>query len=105
MRKEILVTGKDVELALANAREALGVDSTEDISFEIVDLGSRGIFGIGARPTKVKAWIELPDTVAPLQHGPATPAPRKPRNEEGARASEGGEHRQKNRRRGRGGNR
>lgn len=72
MKKEILATGKDVEIAVANAIAALGAESLEDISYEIVDLGSRGIFGIGARPTKVKAWIELPDTVAPRQHGTVT---------------------------------
>ena len=79
MRKEILTTGKDVEIAVQNAIEALGASALEDISYEIVDLGSRGIFGIGARPTKVRAWIDMPDTVAPPQHGTVTPAPRKER--------------------------
>ena len=77
MRKEILATGKDVEVAVQNALDALGAAALEDISYEIVDLGSRGIFGIGARPTKVRAWIDMPDTVAPRQHGTVTPAPRK----------------------------
>lgn len=73
MRKEILATGKDVEVAVANALAALGAESVEDISYEIEDLGSRGIFGIGARPSKVRAWIDLPDTVAPRQHGATAP--------------------------------
>ena len=60
-----------MEIAVQNAAVALGAAGPDDISFEIVDLGSKGIFGIGARPTKVKAWIELPDTVAPRQHGAA----------------------------------
>ena len=81
MRKEILATGKDAEIAVQNAMEALGVSALEDISYEIVDLGSRGIFGIGARPTKVRAWIDMPDTVAPLQHGTVTPAARPERVE------------------------
>ncbi len=80
MIKEILATGKDTEEALQNAVAALGVSDLTEMSFDIVDLGSRGIFGIGARPTKVRAWIEIPDTVAPRQHGPATPAPRKEAN-------------------------
>ena len=71
MRKEIIAQGKDYETAVANAQAALGADALEDISYEVVDLGSKGIFGIGARPTKVKAWIDLPDTVAPRQHGAA----------------------------------
>ncbi len=105
MRKEILATGKDVEIAVQNAAVALGVDAPDDISFEIVDLGSKGIFGIGARPTKVKAWIELPDTVAPRQHGAAG----KPKaSEEDAAASEekngdgASRSRNRNRRRSRG---
>ncbi len=73
MRKEIIAQGKDYETAVANAQAALGADALEDISYEVVDLGSKGIFGIGARPTKVKAWIELPDTVAPRQHGATAP--------------------------------
>lgn len=89
MRKEILATGKDVELAVNNAIIALGVSSLDEISYEIVDLGSRGIFGIGARPTKVKAWIDLPDTVAPRQHGPAENAVKPRENRENAKKSEG----------------
>ena len=76
MRKEIIATGKDLDIAVKNAIDALGVSEPEDISYEIVDLGSRGIFGIGARPTKVRAWIEIPDTVAPLQHGTVAHTPR-----------------------------
>ncbi|MBQ1254716.1 MAG: Jag N-terminal domain-containing protein, partial [Clostridia bacterium] len=60
MRKEILATGKDVEVAVQNALDALGVSALEDISYELVDFGSKGIFGIGARPAKVRAWIDLP---------------------------------------------
>ncbi|MBE6656250.1 MAG: KH domain-containing protein [Ruminococcaceae bacterium] len=82
MRKEILATGKDVEVAVQNALDALGVTALEDISYEIVDLGSKGIFGIGARPTKVRAWIDMPDTVAPRQHGNVIVSPRKEEKEE-----------------------
>ena len=107
MRKEILATGKDVELAVANALAALGAESVEDISYEIEDLGSRGIFGIGARPCKVRAWIDLPDTVAPRQHGATAPkrenVPEKTEKAEDSTASEtknerkGGNSRRRNR--------
>ena len=83
MRKEILATGKDVEVAVQNALDALGVSALEDITYELVDFGSKGIFGIGARPAKVRAWIDLPDTVAPRQHGTVTPAPRKEEKADG----------------------
>jgi spoIIIJ-associated protein len=77
MRKEIIASGKDLQAAINNAKEALGVDPLSDISDEIIDLGSKGIFGIiGAKPTKVKAYIELPDPTperkrkdAPKAHG------------------------------------
>ncbi len=62
MRKEIIASGKDIQLAVANAKEALGVDPLSDIGYEIIDLGSKGIFGIiGAKPVKIKAYIEIPD--------------------------------------------
>ena len=73
MKKEVLVAGKDVELAVQNAIAALGVESVDEIEYVIEDLGSKGIFGIGARNAKVRAWIELPDTVAPRQHGTVAP--------------------------------
>ena len=97
MRKEILATGKDVEIAVQNALDALGVSALEDISYEIVDLGSKGIFGIGARPTKVRAWIDMPDTVAPRQHGTVTPAPRKEEKTEGENKPKEGQGQKKNR--------
>ena len=107
MRKEILVSGKDVEIAVQNAVAALGAEDITEISYEIVDLGSKGIFGIGARPTKVKAWIELPDTVAPRQHGEAGKAKSAPKAEKVENEAEGAESsdrpRSRNRRRGRGG--
>ena len=107
MRKEIIVAGKDVEAAVENAIAALGATALEDIQYEIVDLGSKGIFGIGARPTKVKAWIELPDTVAPRQHGEAGKAKSAPKAEKAENEAEGAESsdrpRSRNRRRGRGG--
>ena len=61
MIKEITATGKDLSLAKENAVAALGAGPNDDVNFEILDLGTRGIFGIGARPAKVRAYIELPD--------------------------------------------
>ncbi len=62
MIKEITTTGKDLEDAKETARMLLGVmDSADDVKFEILDAGSKGIFGIvGVRPPKVRAWIEVP---------------------------------------------
>ena len=63
MIKEVTAVGKDILEAKENARVALGVGELDDVQFEIVDAGSKGIFGIiGVRSAKVRAFIELPDT-------------------------------------------
>ena len=63
MIKEITASGKDILEAKENARLALGAGELDDVQFEIIDAGSKGIFGIiGVRPAKVKAFVELPDT-------------------------------------------
>ena len=80
MIKEITATGKDLTAAKENAVAVLGAKPDEDVQFEILDLGTKGIFGIGARPAKVRAYIELPD--APERRGRAA------RDEEAAEATE-----------------
>ncbi len=62
MIKEIIATGKDVVEAKENARAALGAGPLDDVNFEILHAGSKGIFGIiGVKPAQVKAYIKLPD--------------------------------------------
>ena len=62
MLKEIIATGKDVTQAQENARAALGAGPLDDVTFDVIDIGSRGFLGFMARPAKVKATIEIPDT-------------------------------------------
>ena len=47
-------TGKSVEEALRNAREDFGV-GLDDLDFEILTPGSRGVLGMGAEPARVLA--------------------------------------------------
>ncbi len=62
MIKEVTAVGKDILEAKENARVALGAGELDDVQFEIVDAGSKGIFGIiGVRPAKVRAFVEIPD--------------------------------------------
>lgn len=61
MKKEITVTGENVESAVQNAIEALGASSLDDITYEVLELESKGFLGIGRRPAKIKASIEIPD--------------------------------------------
>ena len=59
--KEITAVGKDILEAKENARAALGVGELDDVQFEIIDGGTKGILGLFSRPAKVRAFIELPD--------------------------------------------
>ena len=62
MIKEVTAVGKDILEAQENARLALQAGELDDVQFEIIDAGSKGIFGIiGVRPAKVRAFVELPD--------------------------------------------
>ena len=64
MIKEIIASGKDIIEAKENAREALGASPLDDVKFEVIHAGSKGIFGIiGVKPAQVRAYIELPDPV------------------------------------------
>jgi len=48
-------TGKSVEEALRSAREAFGVGGLQDLDFEILTQGSRGVLGMGAEPARIIA--------------------------------------------------
>ena len=62
MIKEVIASGKDVTEAKELARTLLGADELDDVQYEILHAGSKGIFGvIGVKPAKVRAYIELPD--------------------------------------------
>ena len=62
MIKEIIATGKDITEAQENARAALGAGPLDDVNFEVLHAGSKGIFGIiGVKPAQVRAYMELPE--------------------------------------------
>jgi predicted RNA-binding protein Jag len=48
-------TGKTVEEAIRNAREAFGVSGLDDLDFEILTQGSRGVLGMGAEMARIIA--------------------------------------------------
>ena len=97
MVKEIIATGKDVVEAKENARAALGAGPLDDVNFEILHAGSKGIFGIiGVKPAQVKAWMELPD--AEERHRRKSERPkreRKPENKNEASENKPQEKKQK----------
>ncbi len=59
MSQEIIVTGKDIDEAVANARLLLTKDNPDaEVGYSILETGSKGIFGIiGVKPAKIKAYI------------------------------------------------
>lgn len=65
-KKTIDAKGSDVESAVAKGLAELGL-SREAVTIEIIDEGSRGLFGLGGRP----AMVRLTATAAPE----ATPPP------------------------------
>ena len=63
MIKEITASGGSILEAKENARAALGVGELDEVQFEVIDGGTKGILGLFSRPAKVRAYIELPDPV------------------------------------------
>ena len=55
MKKEITVTGKTIEEAIANAVAALEAPSAEAITYTVLEEPRKGLFGIGATPAKIEA--------------------------------------------------
>ena len=99
MIKEITATGKDIIEAKENARAALGANPLDDVKFEIIHAGSKGIFGIiGVKPAQVRAYIELPD----VKENRRKDRPKKEKREDGAEAPqrEGNKNHQNNKKKG-----
>lgn len=60
---ELFFEGKTIEAALENAAMELGEDK-DMLTYEVVQTASKGIFGIGATPAKIKIEREVADEVA-----------------------------------------
>src|SRR5918997_5955011 len=77
-------TGKTVEEAIRSAREAFGVE-LNDLDFEILTAGSRGVLGMGAEPARIIAAPRsalggaAPRREAAAQTPLPPPPPREPR--------------------------
>ena len=90
-------TGRTVEEAIKAARESFGVSGLDDLDFEILTPGSRGVLGMGAEPARIIAAPRAAlgsgparrDTAAaapaptprPREDAPPPSAPRPPRPE------------------------
>ena len=76
-------TGKSVEEALKLAREAFGV-GLDDLDFEILTPGSRGVLGMGAEPARILAAprSELGGAAPKREAAAARPLPPPPPRED-----------------------
>ncbi len=64
MRQAIEATGEDVERAISSGLVRLGVDR-DAVEIEVLDNGSRGLFGLGARAARVRLTLKQ-DASEPL---------------------------------------
>lgn len=62
-------TGENVEEAIANGLEELGVQAS-DVLVEVIDEPSRGMFGIGAKPARVSLRLLRPPEPQPTSVPP-----------------------------------
>ena len=79
-------TGKTVEEALREAREAFGAE-LNDLDFEILTPGSRGVLGMGAEPARIVAAPRsaLGGAAPKRDAAAAAPLPAPPREDQGDR--------------------
>ena len=59
MKKELIVTAKTVEEAVAKAVAELGAPNAEAIVYTVLEEGKKGFLGLGATPAKIQASYTL----------------------------------------------
>ncbi|MDY4490835.1 MAG: RNA-binding cell elongation regulator Jag/EloR [Candidatus Faecousia sp.] len=62
MEKNIVVTGKTIDLAIESALSQLGLDR-DSVSVLVLQQAKQGFLGFGAQPAKVQVTYEAPDPV------------------------------------------
>ncbi len=86
MKKEIEISAKTREEAIAEAMEKLGAPSESAMMITVINEGRKGFLGFGSVPVTIKAVYQVPD--APAEG--AAEGGEKPRRERGGRGGRGG---------------
>ncbi len=85
-RTTLEIIAPTVEEALAQGLAQLGLPA-DAVSVEVLDSGSKGLFGLGGRQVRVRLTVHNPDdeqparAEPPAEKRPATPAPARPKKE------------------------
>ena len=77
-KRTIEAKGSDVDSAIAKGLAELNLNR-DDVTIEILDEGSRGLFGLGGRPALVRLIVDIaaaPEMPAPVAQVEPTPAPK-----------------------------
>ena len=97
MIKEVTASGKTVVEAQETARAALGAGPLDDVKFEVLHYGSKGIFGIiGVKPAMVRAYIELPETEEKKKRHDRPKKDKRPNNNNNGESNNGEQNKEKN---------
>ena len=59
MKKQVKITAKTIDEAIAKAVEELGAPDVSDIEYTILEEPKKGLFGIGAQNAKISATYEV----------------------------------------------
>lgn len=88
MVTEIYATGKTVNEALDALKTKLCVADLDGTDWKVVSVGKKGgLFGIGAQPAKVVAFVEAKEEEKPAQKEAPKPTPKTEQNTEAERAA------------------
>jgi spoIIIJ-associated protein len=72
MKRAIEMDGNSVDEAIVAGLEALGVER-DAVEIEVLDEGSRGILGLGARPARIRLLVKEKDVIKAAPPVPPTP--------------------------------
>lgn len=96
--RAVEASAKTREEAIQIGLKELGIEMYEVDKIEILDEGSKGLFGFGARPVKVRLVAEnMPDLPVRKPEREEARAPRQERNDRGDRGDRGDRNRNENR--------